>query len=130
MIARHRPLVDHWDWQRHALCRGMDSSVFFSPQGERGQARRAREEKALAICARCPVHEDCARTALRAGEAYGVWGGLTEREREAALLRDRARLHEQNSQVSAACARMPGNAEQQTPRTVGRSDSAPLWPTT
>ena len=44
MIPPHRPLVEYWDWQRHALCRGMDSSVFFSPLGERGALRRARED--------------------------------------------------------------------------------------
>ncbi|WP_328760428.1 WhiB family transcriptional regulator [Streptomyces sp. NBC_00271] len=82
MIPRHRPFVDYWDWQRHALCRGMDSSVFFSPTRERGLRRRAREERARAICARCPVKEACVRTALRSGEEYGLWGGLTEEERE------------------------------------------------
>jgi WhiB family redox-sensing transcriptional regulator len=84
MIPLHRPLVKYWDWQRHALCRGMDSAVFFSPLGERGALRRAREEKARAICVRCPVREECARTALNGGERYGVWGGLTELEREEA----------------------------------------------
>ena len=87
MIPPHRPLVEYWDWQRHALCRGMDSSVFFSPLGERGALRRAREERARAVCVRCPVREDCARTALRGGEQYGVWGGLTEHEREEVRLR-------------------------------------------
>jgi WhiB family redox-sensing transcriptional regulator len=82
MILLHRPLVDYWDWQRQALCRGMDTSVFFSPTGERGRQRRAREEKARGICLRCPVKEACARTALRSGEQYGLWGGLTEGERE------------------------------------------------
>jgi len=82
VIPKHRPLAESWDWQRHALCRGMDSSVFFSPTGERGLQRRVREEKARAICARCPVREVCARTALRSGEQYGLWGGLTEMERE------------------------------------------------
>lgn len=36
MIPRHRPSLVYWDWQQHALCRGMDNSVFFSPSGERG----------------------------------------------------------------------------------------------
>ncbi|MCH5676887.1 WhiB family transcriptional regulator [Streptomyces gilvus] len=81
MKTRHRPLLSYWDWQSHAVCRTTDGSVFFSPQGERGSARRAREERARAICARCPVRDACARTALRSGGEYGVWGGLSEQER-------------------------------------------------
>ncbi|WP_210587677.1 WhiB family transcriptional regulator [Streptomyces sp. GESEQ-35] len=81
MIHRHRPLLAYWDWQQHALCRGMDSSVFFAPHGERGPEKRAREEKARAICRRCPVIEACAWTAMSGPETYGVWGGMSEGER-------------------------------------------------
>ncbi|MEV8548003.1 WhiB family transcriptional regulator [Streptomyces sp. NPDC051572] len=98
MIPRYRPLVDHWDWQRYALCRGMDTSLFFSPAGERGRARQVREEKARAICAACAVREVCARTALNSGEQYGFWGGLTEGEREVIRLR----LHRRNLPPRAA----------------------------
>ncbi|WP_433453965.1 WhiB family transcriptional regulator [Streptomyces sp. CA-142005] len=41
-----KPLSEAWKWQADAACRGMDSSVFFSPTGERGPARRRREEAA------------------------------------------------------------------------------------
>ena len=37
------PNADIWDWQMHGLCRGVDSSVFFHPDGERGRARAQRE---------------------------------------------------------------------------------------
>ncbi|MGI5135652.1 MULTISPECIES: WhiB family transcriptional regulator [unclassified Streptomyces] len=87
MIFRHRPFIAYWDWQRDALCRGMDASVFFSPTGERGRERLAREAKAREICARCPVREICARIALDAHEEYGFWGGLSERERTEARRR-------------------------------------------
>ncbi len=83
MIPRHRPLVTYWDWQQHALCRGMDSSVFFSPSGERGTEKRTREKKARAVCGRCPVIEACAWTAMSGPEPYGVWGGMSEGERRA-----------------------------------------------
>lgn len=66
--------ADHWDWQRHAACRGMDSAVFFHPEGERGPARRKRIEHAAAICAGCPVAGECREWARRVGETYGVWG--------------------------------------------------------
>ncbi|MER5689762.1 WhiB family transcriptional regulator [Streptomyces sp. NPDC002205] len=81
MIQRHRPFLAYWDWQQHARCRGMDSSVFFSPHREHGAKKRAREEKARAVCRRCPVIEACAWTATRGAEPYGVWGGMSEEER-------------------------------------------------
>jgi WhiB family redox-sensing transcriptional regulator len=59
----------------------MDSSVFYSPANERGNRRREREERARQVCAGCPVREQCARMALAAGEHYGVWGGLSEADR-------------------------------------------------
>ena len=72
------PLGQFWDWQRFAACRGMDSSVFFSPAGERGHLRREREQRAQQVCLGCPVRRRCAEFALKTGEAYGVWGGLSE----------------------------------------------------
>jgi WhiB family transcriptional regulator, redox-sensing transcriptional regulator len=68
-------------WRLRAACREVDSAGFFSPDGERGPAREVREARAKAICARCPVIRECAGYAIAAGERYGVWGGLSERER-------------------------------------------------
>ena len=53
-------------------------------------ARQQREAKAKAICARCPVRDACLAYALDTGEAFGVWGGLTEDERRAMLRQRRA----------------------------------------
>lgn len=83
------PLLAEWDWQRHAACRGMDTAVFFAADGERGAIRTERETVAKRVCAGCPVIEPCRTHALQAGEVYGVWGGLTEFERET-LLREEA----------------------------------------
>lgn len=74
-----------WDWQLHGACRGVDTSVFFHPDNERGPSRLRREKQAKAVCARCPVIDDCLRWALAAREPYGVWGGLSVEEREALL---------------------------------------------
>ena len=68
-------------WRLRAACRSVDSAVFFSPDAERGRAQEAREARAKAICARCPVIRECAAYALTAGERYGVWGGLSEQDR-------------------------------------------------
>lgn len=77
------PNADFWDWQMKGSCRGLDSAAFFHPEGERGPRREARERAAKAICAQCPVIVQCAAHALKVREPYGVWGGLTEDEREA-----------------------------------------------
>lgn len=70
-----------WEWQRRGHCRGMDSAVFFHPDGERGLAREIRAAKAKTICRSCPVMVQCRRHALTAEEPFGIWGGLDETER-------------------------------------------------
>jgi WhiB family transcriptional regulator, redox-sensing transcriptional regulator len=72
-----------WAWQASALCRGVDSSVFFPPDGERGHLRAQREARAKDMCRHCPVLRCCRAHALTVGEPYGVWGGLSEAERQA-----------------------------------------------
>jgi WhiB family transcriptional regulator, redox-sensing transcriptional regulator len=79
------PNADLWDWQLRGACRGMDSSFFFHPDGERGPSRANREARAKAICQRCPVLVQCRRHALAVREPYGIWGGLSESEREQIL---------------------------------------------
>ncbi|MGV0384398.1 WhiB family transcriptional regulator [Corynebacterium sp. 22_2729] len=79
------PASSTWEWQLHGACRGADSSVFFHPDGERGRARAMREHRAKAICRECPVIEQCRNHALSVGEPYGIWGGLSESERDAIL---------------------------------------------
>lgn len=72
-----------WAWRLDAACGGLPSSMFFSPEGERGAARRRRERTAKAVCGSCVVRQHCAAYALAYKERYGVWGGLSEHEREA-----------------------------------------------
>lgn len=73
-----------WDWQLVASCRGRDE-LFFHPHGEREPMRSEREAAAKSVCARCPVRRECLVQALESQEPYGVWGGMTETEREAQL---------------------------------------------
>jgi WhiB family redox-sensing transcriptional regulator len=84
------PVIEIWEWQLQGACRGMDSAFFFHPEGERGPAKVTREARAKAVCRSCPVLEQCRRHALSVQEPYGVWGGLSESERDD-LLRDRDR---------------------------------------
>ncbi|MFF2439360.1 WhiB family transcriptional regulator [Streptomyces sp. NPDC058107] len=81
MKTKSKPLLRIWKWQADAACRGMDSSVFFSPTGERSRARRRREDAARAICHRCPVSDPCGLFAMTSDQNFGVWGGRTEAER-------------------------------------------------
>jgi WhiB family redox-sensing transcriptional regulator len=84
------PVTDIWDWQIRGACRGMDSGFFFHPEGERGPARANREARAKEVCRACPVIEQCRRHALAVQEPYGVWGGLSESERDE-IVRGRTR---------------------------------------
>jgi WhiB family redox-sensing transcriptional regulator len=81
------PMEHEWQWQRLGACRGMDSAVFFHPDGERNPSRARRTARAKEVCARCPVILKCREFALRTREPFGVWGGLAESERRAILER-------------------------------------------
>ncbi len=61
-------------WQEHAECLGVDPDLFFPERG-------ASITQAKAICDMCVVKVDCGEYALRNGEKFGVWGGMSERER-------------------------------------------------
>ena len=76
------PNADFWDWQLDSACRGLDSDIFYHPDGERGSARERRVSTAKAVCAACPVIAQCRAHALKTKEPYGVWGGLGEEDRE------------------------------------------------
>jgi WhiB family redox-sensing transcriptional regulator len=81
-IARN---AESSDWQLSARCRGTDPSMFFHPDGERGRRLRQRERKAKQLCAQCPVVMQCLEHSLRFREPYGIWGGISERERHKIL---------------------------------------------
>jgi WhiB family redox-sensing transcriptional regulator len=66
----------------------MDSALFFHPEGERGPARSDREARAKQVCATCPVVAECRVHALAVQEPYGVWGGLSEAERDLIVRRE------------------------------------------
>jgi WhiB family redox-sensing transcriptional regulator len=71
-------------WRRLALCAGHpDRAAWFGDFPEQ-------TDLAVAVCRACPVRRPCLEFALDAGEALGVWGGATPRERRR-LLRTRGR---------------------------------------
>lgn len=77
-----KPAANGGDWQSEGACRSLPPEMFFHPEGERGPRRRNREIAAKAICASCPVLTQCRDYALAIREPYGIWGGLSEDERE------------------------------------------------
>jgi len=68
-------------WQSDALCAQTDPEAFFPEKG--GSTRDAKK-----ICASCEVRAQCLEYALKNDERFGIWGGLSERERR--KLRKRA----------------------------------------
>ncbi|MDQ3915075.1 MAG: WhiB family transcriptional regulator [Actinomycetota bacterium] len=64
--------------------------TFFGEEGESELEKQAREGRAKAICRTCPVAEPCLEFAMETNQKYGIWGGLTDKER-ASLKRRRAR---------------------------------------
>ena len=77
-----RPVVEQsYHWQSDAACRKADPNLFFGPQHEPREVKAAREIKAKAICATCPVRAQCLEFAIETNEPFGVWGGLNELER-------------------------------------------------
>lgn len=86
MDLRRLLRIDPEDWQLAAACRGRQE-IFFTPDefAESRVDRRRREGRAKAICGTCQVRIECLTEAMQSEERFGVWGGLTERERKALL---------------------------------------------
>jgi WhiB family redox-sensing transcriptional regulator len=62
------------EWQERALCAQTDPEAFFPEKG--GSTREAKK-----ICTGCEVRAECLEYALAHDERFGIWGGLSERER-------------------------------------------------
>ena len=66
--------VEEPEWQERALCAQTDPEAFFPEKG--GSTREAKR-----ICSGCEVRAECLDYALAHDERFGIWGGLSERER-------------------------------------------------
>ena len=65
---------DDQRWRNQANCMGVDPDLFFP---ERGASTREAKE----VCRGCVVQQECLEYALANSEKFGIWGGLSERER-------------------------------------------------
>ncbi len=66
--------ADEATWQDRALCAQTDPEAFFPEKG--GSTREAKR-----VCRSCEVRTECLEYALEHDERFGIWGGLSERER-------------------------------------------------
>lgn len=66
--------ADDQGWQDRALCAQTDPEAFFPERG--GSTREAKR-----VCRACEVKAECLDYALGNGERFGIWGGMSERER-------------------------------------------------
>ena len=72
-------VLDDQTWAVQAACAGADPDALFV----RGSAQRQVRQ----VCLACPVRIECLADALNSNTVFGVWGGLTERERRALMRR-------------------------------------------
>jgi WhiB family transcriptional regulator, redox-sensing transcriptional regulator len=71
--------MNQGDWRINASCRDEEPDQLF--------VRGAEQRKAKLVCLGCPVRMECLAEALDNKIEFGVWGGMTERERRALLRR-------------------------------------------
>jgi WhiB family redox-sensing transcriptional regulator len=67
-------LAGQEQWMAEALCAQVDTDIFYPEKG--GSTKEAKR-----VCRSCPVLSDCLNYALDNTERFGVWGGMSERER-------------------------------------------------
>ena len=70
------------EWRLDALCAETDPEAFFPEKG--GSTREAKR-----VCTGCSVRAECLESALTNDERFGIWGGLSERERRRLRLQRR-----------------------------------------
>ena len=77
--AGRRPGGPVWNWRVAARCRTENAEDLFVTGASQRDARE--------FCVLCPVRTECLAHALDQQVEFGVWGGMTERERRAVLRR-------------------------------------------
>lgn len=80
-----------FSWHKHAACLDSSSDLFFM-EIENAATNKQRIKEAKEICEVCPVRNACLQQAIDNGEGFGVWGGMTSRERAKVRRRQRMML--------------------------------------
>lgn len=84
LLLQLRDQANDMRWQDQANCLGADPDLFF-PEGPEVNIKEAKE-----LCYSCEVKYECLEYALQHGEKFGIWGGMSERERRRHVRRQRA----------------------------------------
>ncbi len=108
-----------WNWRAAARCRTTDAEGLF--------VTGARQREAKLFCRACPVRTECLAHALDQRIEFGVWGGMTERERRA-LLRTRPDVRSWADLLYRRphrALRVGGGGDGRTARPGGRARGAP-----
>jgi WhiB family redox-sensing transcriptional regulator len=66
--------ADETVWQDRANCATADPEIFYPEKG--GSTFEAKK-----VCKACDVREECLQDALARDDRYGIYGGLSERQR-------------------------------------------------
>lgn len=77
-------------WRDLAACVHEDPGMFFPSTAAvegYGYGTYARATEAVLVCGRCPVAGECLEWALETKQEFGIWGGLTPKQRQAELAR-------------------------------------------
>jgi WhiB family redox-sensing transcriptional regulator len=75
-MRRENQETINYNWQEDAICKDLPTDIFYPGRGDK--VSPIIKER----CSSCPVKDDCLEHALKY-EAYGYWGGTTERDRVA-----------------------------------------------
>ena len=78
MTSEHAATVVDAGWRALAACRDSDPDLFFPGTGDQDVGKIA---TAKAVCASCPVREECLAYAVELNQTEGIWGGHTPAER-------------------------------------------------
>jgi WhiB family redox-sensing transcriptional regulator len=79
LIGEEQTMTWSGDWARYAACVEQNPETLFVQGAEQNRAKQ--------VCFGCPVRTECLADALDNQMEFGVWGGMTERERRALLRR-------------------------------------------
>jgi WhiB family transcriptional regulator, redox-sensing transcriptional regulator len=93
------------EWKQRGACNGLDPAIMYPNRGDTLGSRKAK-----AICGGCVVRGMCLEYSMSNGEKFGIWGGMSERERR--LLRRRRALLEGASKLATSEAFVPDAAQE------------------
>lgn len=112
------------DWRTAAACRNEDPELFF-PQGTEGPAA-LQIQQAKAICRRCPSVETCLQIALDENIPAGIFGGLTDTERQS-LRRAATRKNLASSEIQQRARQTPTQPKPNTLRQLFETNTVRIF---